>query len=485
MTNDGSSIERLRKYLESLSAQARAMLIAELERTLLRDEEVVGGELLLQELRRTIRAVAQPVPRIGDAARRFFVPLEPFLIDGPADHKRLGRLARASLEPIWNWIGRDLIPAEARALSDDIHRALLADDRVKAEQLVRALHDRAVVRMNEALAAIGTNEKARRRFSIEVGTPRAIEDVTTMMRIFAVRDILADWARRLPGHIRAFERDQIERVRGLFDGAPRIKLSHGAVIDRSDLLLYGLIMLADRMAAPWQLIRIATHAAATDDPVRIADAPHAVAVAIVLSELESKVGELRAELKAGGPVGSLLKSVHDAARGLRAELDLSVDSAWSRQLAAIRSTVSNVLTAEIETTPGRVRRLLRPRSPNEIVPGSLLDAVDVQEVEARVELVGICRHYAAELAVSEVTLRTYSELAQYLETGTRVLLEALRHAEHAERPFLQSQVEAAVRFCRTIFGSAAPSSEPSMPDFWPRRPASPFKVRRSARRRRA
>src|ERR1700719_894815 len=103
MTSDGQAVERLRDYLRTLRPEARAMLVAELERGLLRGEEVPGSELVLQELRRTIRAAAQPVPRIGDAARMFFMPLEPFLIDGRADHRRVGRIARVSLEPIWEW----------------------------------------------------------------------------------------------------------------------------------------------------------------------------------------------------------------------------------------------------------------------------------------------------------------------------------------------------------------------------------------------
>src|SRR6202167_6255831 len=106
MTSDGSSIERLREYLQSLSPEARAMLMAELERALLRQEDFAGSELVLQELRNTVRAVGQRVPRIGDAARKFFAPLEPFQFEGPADHKRIGRLARVSLEPIWEWTGR-------------------------------------------------------------------------------------------------------------------------------------------------------------------------------------------------------------------------------------------------------------------------------------------------------------------------------------------------------------------------------------------
>jgi hypothetical protein len=142
MTSDGQSVERLRDYLRTLKPEARAMLVTELERGMLRGDEAAGNEFVLQELRRTIRAAGQAVPRIGDAARLFFAPLEPFLIDDGADHKRVGRLARVSLEPIWEWIGLDLIPAEAKALSDDINRALVADDGAKAELLTRALHER-------------------------------------------------------------------------------------------------------------------------------------------------------------------------------------------------------------------------------------------------------------------------------------------------------------------------------------------------------
>ena len=62
-------------------------------------------------------------------------------------------------------------------------------------------------------------------------------------------------------------------------------------------------------------------------------------------------------------------------------------------------------------------------------------------------------NYAGELALSEVTLRAYSELTQYLETGTKVLLDTLRHSGDADRPFRQSQVDAAIRLCRTLFGA--------------------------------
>jgi hypothetical protein len=452
MTSDGQSVERLRDYLRTLKPEARAMLVTELERGMLRGDEAAGNEFVLQELRRTIRAAGQAVPRIGDAARLFFAPLEPFLIDDGADHKRVGRLARVSLEPIWEWIGRDLMPAEAKALSDDINRALVADDGVKAELLTRALHERAIQRIKETIDAAGADEKMRRGLVVQVGTPRAFEDVDSLLRILVLRDVLGDLARRLPKHLRTFEREQIDQVKALVEAAAAQK-SPDLAARKTDIFVCGLVLVMGRLALPWQLIRLATRAAESDDAARVAETPFANAVAIVLSEIECMVSELRVELKARRPVTSLLKGIHDAARGLRTEMDLSVDSPWSRQLAAIRTDISALLKAEIESTPGRVRRLLRPRPPNEIAPGALLDAIDVSDTEMLVEFVDACRSYANELAVNEVTARTWLELQHYLETADKGLLDALRQAGAADRPFRQSQAEAAIRFCRTVFGA--------------------------------
>jgi hypothetical protein len=83
----------------------------------------------------------------------------------------------------------------------------------------------------------------------------------------------------------------------------------------------------------------------------------------------------------------------------------------------------------------------------------VLDPDEVAETEALIELLGACRQYAGELAVNEVTLRASAELQQCLDTGTQTLLDGLRSGEAADRPFRQSQVDAAVRFCGKVFGA--------------------------------
>jgi hypothetical protein len=72
------------------------------------------------------------------------------------------------------------------------------------------LQDRAILRIREATASVTGDEKARRRLVVQVGTPRALEDLATLTGILDNRDLLNELARRLPGHLRTFEREQID-----------------------------------------------------------------------------------------------------------------------------------------------------------------------------------------------------------------------------------------------------------------------------------
>ena len=146
-----------------------------------------------------------------------------------------------------------------------------------------------------------------------------------------------------------------------------------------------------------------------------------------------------------------LKALHDGVRGLRTELDLRAESSWGKQLTAIRADISNTLQSEIDSVPGRVRRLLRQRPEKDIPPGARIDSTDVEETAALIDFVATCRNYASELAINEVTLRTYSDLQQYVEKSTEALVQSLRAADKA-RGYRQQQVSAAIRFCEILFG---------------------------------
>jgi hypothetical protein len=445
MAGAETTVERLRQFLRELSPGARSLLIGELERSLLRGEGVAGADLVLQELRRIIREQRDGAASIENFARVLFKPLEPFLVDDRGDHKHPGRVARSSLEALWNWVRRDLLPEDADALAEELGEAMHAGDQPRTERLARIFQDRVAAAIEANFSAAEEDERIRRRTLQQIGTPRAGEELAALKCALKGRDVLAALSARLPLQIGNLANDQLEECRTLIENA--------AARD-GELFLYALLTVMNRMTAPWQLIRLGVKAAGSDTAARVAETHYGVAVNIVLAELERMTTELRDDLNSGQgvAVGALLKTIHDSARGLRSELALPVDSTWGRALAAQRTQISDLLRTEIESMPSRVRHLLRLRPSNEIRPNSVLDPNEVAEVEALVEFVGICRYFAGELAINEITQRVLTELRQNLDNGTRALLESLRHAGEADRSFRQSQVDAAVRFCAKVFG---------------------------------
>ncbi|MEA3025883.1 MAG: hypothetical protein QOF91_1168 [Alphaproteobacteria bacterium] len=444
MAGQGSpAADKLRAFLQGLKPGSRALLIAELERGLLQGTGSAGAEFVLAELRRSLRDGQSKASRFGDPARLFFQPVEPFLVDDGPDHKHRGRIARSALEPLWLWIGNTLMPEEAKGYADRVEHALMAGDSDKAEHQARNFQDLTVVRITQMLDS--ADDRDYRRLNVQLGTSRALDDVQALRGILNSRDRLAMLGTHLPGHINSLAGPVLESVKAQIDSP---------LGGESDMFVYSLVLVMSKLASPWQLIRLAIKAAGSDDAKRIGETSYAVAVEIVLEEADRRVRELAADLKSGRgiAVAALLKEVHDTLRGLRSEINLSPESVWGKQLTALRAQVSKVLTGEVELMPGRVRRLIRPRPSKEIAPGSRLDTDEVTETEALIGFVAACRNYASELAINEVTQRTFNELQQLLDSGTRTLLDGLRGARSGERPFRQSQIDAAVRFCAKVFG---------------------------------
>jgi hypothetical protein len=279
-----------------------------------------------------------------------------------------------------------------------------------------------------------------------VGSQSVVEDLPAIGIILANREGFEVLEQRLPKIIRAFGESQIASVMGQLSQLPSLQ--------RPDVLPITLALIMQRLTSPWQIVRLAINAVGSDEETRIASSPFGIAVPMALHDMSHLVDELRTDIRRGHFDKSThyLKTLHDGLRDLRTELDVRSDSQWGRQLSGLRADVSNALKSEIESVPGRVRRLLRQRPDRDINAGARLDAAEVDETAALIGFVTACRNYASELAINEVTLRAYSDLQHYLESATEALVESLRTGDARVRAFRQLQAETAIRFCEAIFG---------------------------------
>jgi hypothetical protein len=437
-----TSIERLRDYLVQLPPQSQALLMREFERAIERGEDTTVATFVLEQLRKVVRGSDEEVrPRTDDPARLVFRPLEPFLIEGNSP-TRPGQIRRASLLPVWQWLIRDGAPDQAREFEAALAAMRETATTSNLESAIRKFQFAAADAISKiAGPGSGDNQRALAR----VGAPNVIEDLLPIGSLLQAREALETLSGRLPSFLRVFGDAQVASV-GVSLNVPTLQTPQ--------MLPFALSLVMQRLTAPWQIIRLAVRIAASDDEIRVAATPYGVAVTIALHDVSFLAARLRADIKRGhfDDVAEHLKALHDGVRGLRTELDFRNDSVWGKQLASIRADISNTLQSEIDSVPGRVRRLLRQRADKDIPASARVDSSEVDDTAALIDFVAVCRTYASELAINEVTLRTYSDLQQYVEHATEALVQSLRGGDAKARTYRQTQVAAAVRFCEILFG---------------------------------
>ena len=436
-----TSTERLRVYLAQLPPQSQALLMREFERAIERGEDTTVASFVLEQLRKVVRgADHEAQPRTNDPARLLFSPLEPFLVEANFP-LRPGQVRRASLLSVWQWLIRDGAPELAREFEAVLDRVRQGGPTSDLEPAIRKLQLAAV----DAILKIAGPGGDKQRALARVGPPDVIADLLPIALVLQAREALDTLGGRLPSYLRMFADQQIGVVSASLNAVP---------LQTPQLLPFALSLVMQRLAAPRQIIRLAIKMAASDDEIRVAATPYGVAVTIALHDLSFLAVRLRTDIKRGhfDSVAEHLKALHDGVRGLRTELDLRNDSTWGKQLTSIRADISNALQSEIDSVPGRVRRLLRQRADKDIGASARLDPGEVDETAALIDFVAVCRTYASELAINEVTLRTYSDLQHYVEHSTEALVQSLRAGDAKARAYRQMQVAAAIRFCDVLFG---------------------------------
>ncbi|WP_425908875.1 hypothetical protein [Nitrobacter sp. TKz-YC02] len=437
---DQTSIERLKDYLAQLPPKSQALLMREFERAAERGEDAAVANLVLDQLRRIVRRSGDGEQRSEDPAQHLFRHLNPFLVeDGVV--LRPGQIRRTSLMPVWQWLSREGAPDAARGFeaalatqigsTSDIEAAARTFQLAAAAAIQRTLTDRSDMDRQRALGRIGA--------------PSVVEDLAAIGAVLNARDALDTLNSRLPSFLHIFGESQIASVMAALN-VPSLQTPLA--------LPFALSLVMQRLSASWQIIRLAVRVAGSDDEIRVAATPYGVAVKMALDDLSQTSAGLRTDIRRGRfeNVSQHLKTLHDGVRGLRTELDIRADSNWGRQLAAIRVNISEVLQSEIEGVSGRVRRLLRQRPDKDIPSGAQLDPIEVEETAALIDFVAVCRNYASELAINEVTMRTYSDLQHYVERTAETLVESLRNGDERVRAFRQQQVRAVICFCEVLFG---------------------------------
>jgi hypothetical protein len=347
-------VERIWEFLRRLNPSTQSCLLAELERLELCGIDMPGSADIRARLRAELRTDGSTEGSASPSSY-FFAPLEPLLVDGAPEHDNTGRIARGSLAPIWEWIGRDLLPIMARDYNEKM-KGLIASGKHKEAQLAAVTFQTKVTKAVEGfLKSPATGEQARTKLAAYTASRSAFGDLIKIMAALRAREPIAKFNEALPAKISKFDDAQVGKI-----------ASQLAVFRKTDAdaLPFALALVAARLKTPWQLIRLATKASLSKSAADVAATPNAIAVSMVLDQIDDNRQALRMALKNNRVIVArdILADVYNTEYALRVRIREFEESEWGKRLRQIMDEIAALVDAEVSRFPDEVGHVLTSRS---------------------------------------------------------------------------------------------------------------------------
>lgn len=341
--------EHLVQYLRQLAPQVRRRLLAELERLHSLGEDIPHSEPLIAALRAEFRNTGQNHYRVGNPSRYFFEPLEPVLVDRAPERANSGQIARGSLAPIWSLVTEQMLRSMAADYIAKATDVISADRQHEARQMAQAFQKKVLISLSGLLGSAEGAASIRDGLMAYTSAHATFDDLKKMLRYLDMQRELAEFGRALAPKIARLEGASLDKVLGLLT-ALKAK--------RVDAVPFALTILARRLEIPWELLSVATAPVGDRTAARIAASPFAVAVSMVLDQIEEKHLLLLFALRNNRPVRAreIVGEIYRIEETLRTEIELK-GSVWAQHLDDLMSAVQTAIVAEIRTIPGDHRHL--------------------------------------------------------------------------------------------------------------------------------
>lgn len=333
----------INSYLRQLSPQVRSRLLAELERLQQLGEEIPGSQDVIALLRGEFRGTAPAPNRVDAPSRCFFQPLEPVLVERAPERAHAGQISRSSLGPIWSWISEKLLRTMCAEYIEAVKHAIAINDTRGAEQIASAFQTKVSRYVQQMLATAEGTADIRQGLMLYTSSPATFDDLVKLMTVQRVREALTAFTSGLAPKI-SFAKD--ESVTKILAGLNKLR---GA---SEEAVPFALTIIEKRLDTRWQIIELATKGTNTREAARLAQMPYALAVQLVLDQIEDKKQMLQYALRKDRMrlAKDLLAEIHTMESALKKRIDLR-DSDWGRRLEELMAAVQHALANEVQRLP--------------------------------------------------------------------------------------------------------------------------------------
>ncbi|HUO92869.1 MAG TPA: hypothetical protein VMU22_08100 [Rhizomicrobium sp.] len=427
----------LQAYLGSLPSNLAVRLAKAVEVDRLTDGALLPHELILEGLRPILSRGQRD--RTPTPLRLFCRPFEDMLTSAPRGVKQKGRIARSSIMPVWNWVTEELIPKASDAYISELKSLLVSFRADEARARAAAFWTDAAAAMREAFEIEGGRKKVERMFKDEFIAADAYE----MALLLAGGAEILRLQETLPSPVQAFTPELIAAARAIYDRL---------VATVPDAAPYVVVVTMNRLARPWEALRLAVLISRKSGDTLIASTDMGMAGDLLFADLEALSHAIRSARHPRFDAEALVEDVASFAElssGIVKELELRRDGRWGQSLLKDRAEIGEVMNGFMRRAPKEIANAFPTKK-----HVKTMDSEKVERALRYATLIAGCRPFAAAASFAASLKDAQDEIVGGLRNINDDLLWQLRAVEEARRQIVQDQFALATELTSILCGDA-------------------------------
>lgn len=325
-------ISVLHNFLGSLPTHVAVRLSKAVEVDRLADGHGLPHEVILEGLRPVLRRNDQH-DRTPTPLRLFCSPFEDLLISRPRTTKQKGRISRANIGPVWQWLSTLLIPKEAHDYEHEVKALVVAFKMDEARKRAMSFWQESSDAMRNALEL----EKSRKIAREALRDQLTLADAEEMALLLAVGPEILDLQQKLPKPVPVFTDDLVRAARGVYDHF---------VATRPDAAPYVAVAAMNRLARRWEALRLPVLISRNSKDTLISSTDMGLAGEILFGDIDQLSQAIRAAKQPRFDVDALVDNIASFAELSSAvvkEMAVRRDGKWGQSLLKDRAAVGNVM----------------------------------------------------------------------------------------------------------------------------------------------
>jgi hypothetical protein len=259
----------------------------------------------------------------------------------------------------------------AREYVTDVSKVLVNPK--EAEKLAAGFQKKALGYLDGTMRSADGRDMVRAALRMYTSSPATFDDLAKVFTVFRATGALSKFAQGLPPKITKLQGAALTKV---LDQLKALKAAN------ADAIPFALTIVARRLATPWQLLHLATKVVDSKAPAAIAAKPYALAVSMVLDQIDERRLLLAVALRSNRVVVAkgILKEIYAIERALKTQIELG-DSDWGNRLRDQMAAVAAALDAEVERSRTNVGNLTHVLASGGLRPAQSLKERLAQAVE--------------------------------------------------------------------------------------------------------